>query len=46
MMWQRPSPRIGELMQAGVQRILDAPGEVLEVASVLIPKLAGFEFGR
>ena len=30
MVWQRPSPRVGELMQAGVQQILDAPGEVLE----------------
>ncbi|MBW0016686.1 MAG: PucR family transcriptional regulator [Mycobacterium sp.] len=29
MAWHRPSSRIGELMQAGVQQILDAPGDVL-----------------
>lgn len=30
MAWHRPSSRIGELMQAGVQQILDAPDDVLE----------------
>jgi hypothetical protein len=30
MVWERPSPRVGELLQAGVQQILDAPGAVLD----------------
>ena len=30
MVWERPSPRVGKLMQAGVQQILDAPGAVLD----------------
>jgi DNA-binding PucR family transcriptional regulator len=30
MVWRRPSSRIGELMQAGVQQILDASDDVLE----------------
>jgi len=30
MAWRRPSSRIGELMQAGVQQILDASNDVLD----------------